>query len=1040
MDSREQQAKRRSLRLRILISVMLVVGQSFLVSCTSGSDDSFGKLLGTTGSDPFGQKGNSAISFSPVTLDFGVTRTMTDSTAKQFTITNASSSTLYIQSLGNVSNAHYQVASSTCPTTPNGFGAGQTCLIDIIFSPKATGSIQWTFGVAFGLTPTTNDYLSTSGVKGLGASSVTFAGIDSIDQVRAASVRLNWTDVVGENGFMAFKLNTVTGSLEYVGTAAAAATSLVVTGLTANTTYTFRVQAIDLFGQLDSNTKNVAATTTLAPILTAQTALLDTTLAGAAVVGQTYFFDFNNIAAGSPGNDTTMSYLCYYDLAIDNLVAPTLPCTGLTGLTLDPSFASNGRFSWTPVTAQGGRTFEILVRGNDGSINADRTFAVDVRDPFIRSNLLFELSANFSNSGKPGINSPLTSVWENLYFFGGTALDGALTGTFLTGWAGDGTDKTNPYRLVFDGVSGPNASRVLLSNPVALGGTFGFSTWIKPSNTALGADAYIFSDGGGLSPGWSLRQIASGLVQLDLGDSPGYEATVLSQNPTAFYKFEETSGTSVADASGNAITGTIITPGSLTYSVAGNNGNAFTFAGNAYVQVAPITFAAGTPAYSVSAWVKTPLPTDGNWKTITRGSAADHHIIFNNSTNEFGSYIGGFVGSGVLANSLSAGWHLFTVTATNTGSKFYVDGNPAGTSTSYSQTNIFAIGNYQSGGQPAGGLDGVAIWLRALSAAEVLSQYSGTCKITVRQGYWAQIAAIFNGSTIQVYNNGVQACTAVPHNAIPNTVQNPSIGANSDGSNAWPGEMADFRIYSNLSSTDIGTNFSTTKDHYLSGPASIANLLQWVDASDPNGTGTAPADGSAISSWKDKSGNSNHLSTSGVTPTYVATGLGASYPGIYYAGAGAHLSALTISGDYTIVFISRLQGTQNARGLGDWTGQNILFGYWSNLMHGFYINNAPENLFGSTTPVAVTANTGKNSYYFTRTGTGGAFKFYKTGILHASNGASSSASFKLQIGCGNGTLGECSKIYVSEFMYYNRVLSDPELATLTSYISGKWGF
>jgi hypothetical protein len=45
-------------------------------------------------------------------------------------------------------------------------------------------------------------------------------------------------------------------------------------------------------------------------------------------------------------------------------------------------------------------------------------------------------------------------------------------------------------------------------------------------------------------------------------------------------------------------------------------------------------------------------------------------------------------------------------------------------------------------------------------------------------------------------------------------------------------------------------------------PASVSNLLGWYDAADPLGTGTAPAIGTVISTWHDKSGLGNHATSS----------------------------------------------------------------------------------------------------------------------------------------------------------------------------------
>ncbi len=995
--------------------------------------------------DPFAANGNSAISFSPLATNFGVQRVLNASLPKTIILTNNASEAVYLSSIGNETSPHFSIVSSTCPLSPAPLNAYQTCYVSIIFNPQATGNLQWSLSVFFDRTPGGSQYQSIASVKGLGATVVIFSGIKTIDQIRAASVRLNWTDVVGENGFFIFKVNTGTGALEFISSAPPLSTNFMVTGLTPATNYTFRVQAIDLFGNTDSNTVNVATTTAPLPVLTAQPNMLMTTAAGEMVVGTTYNFDFNNVALGTPGVDTNMTYSCYYDTLIDGVVSPSLLCNTLPGFVLDPAFSTNGKFSWTPpVDALSEKAYEILVRGNDGSINADRIFGVNIRDPYVRSNLVLELSAPFTRGGNPGLNSPATTIWDNL-LVGGSSLNATLTGAFGSGWQGNGTDITNPYRLVFDGISGPTASRATLGSAFGLGATFGFSTWINPSNLALGSNAYVLSGGGVTISGWSLRQTSTGVLSLDLGSSPGYEATVLSQSPTAFYRFEEAAGIAITDSSGNGNNGVLQSGAGLAYSVPGHDGNSFTFSGNNVINVGPFNLNV-VPDYSLSVWVKTPLPANGQWKTISRGAGNDHHLIFNSVTNEFGTYLnaqGGFFGSGQLANSLSAGWHLFSVTSNAIGMNFYVDGAPTPSSflAKHAVNDISYIGNYQGGGQPAGNLDGVAFFSRFLTASEIAAQYAGsaTCQTNLTQGYWQNISGIFDGTTVTLYNNGTQACAINPVAATPGTAQIPVIGAKSDGSAAWPGQLADLKIYSSLTSASVTTTFNASKKRYLPTPLSIPNLQTWVDATDPAASGVEPADGTTISIWKDKSGKGQDLPTAGTAAVLALTGFGG-LPAIHYGGFGGHQSPYVIGSDYTISYISKLNGTQNGRVVGDWSGGNILLGYWNGNMHGFYINGAPENLFGSTAPVSIAATTQKNWYTFTRSSLSGAFTFYNQGNVYATNPASSAPNMKLMLGCGYGNTGECSNVFISELVVYNRVLTPQELNVLNVYMKSKWGF
>jgi hypothetical protein len=66
-------------------------------------------------------------------------------------------------------------------------------------------------------------------------------------------------------------------------------------------------------------------------------------------------------------------------------------------------------------------------------------------------------------------------------------------------------------------------------------------------------------------------------------------------------------------------------------------------------------------------------------------------------------------------------------------------------------------------------------------------------------------------------------------------------------------------------------------------PKKLANLSLWLDAADP---GTITLNGSTVSQWQDKSGNSRHIAqaTAVNQPTYQATGLN-SRPTLYFDGA-----------------------------------------------------------------------------------------------------------------------------------------------------------
>ncbi len=91
-------------------------------------------------------------------------------------------------------------------------------------------------------------------------------------------------------------------------------------------------------------------------------------------------------------------------------------------------------------------------------------------------------------------------------------------------------------------------------------------------------------------------------------------------------------------------------------------------------------------------------------------------------------------------------------------------------------------------------------------------------------------------------------------------------------------------------------------------PTSISGCQIWYDAADPLGTGTAPAIGTTITSWKDKSGKANHATgqTSAVTGS-DSTGAYLNFTGSTYYTIGS--GAFIVGQYFTIFIVERLQSS-----------------------------------------------------------------------------------------------------------------------------------
>lgn len=103
----------------------------------------------------------------------------------------------------------------------------------------------------------TYDEVFTVGVR------LKFSGLGLFTQITGTSVTANWTPNPAAQGYQVFKLNSLTGQYETLKSVTGGSSSgTTITGLTPNTPYTLRVQAIDPLGNLDGNVVSRSLTTT----------------------------------------------------------------------------------------------------------------------------------------------------------------------------------------------------------------------------------------------------------------------------------------------------------------------------------------------------------------------------------------------------------------------------------------------------------------------------------------------------------------------------------------------------------------------------------------------------------------------------------------------------------------------------------------------------------------------------------------------------------------------------------------------------------
>ena len=189
--------------------------------------------------------------------------------------------------------------------------------------------------------------------------------------------------------------------------------------------------------------------------------------------------------------------------------------------------------------------------------------------------------------------------------------------------------------------------------------------------------------------------------------------------------FNEGSGTSAADASGNGNAGA---KGSATWSTQGKVGNALSFNGtSAKVTVADSASLRLTSGMTVEAWVF-PTAVSSAWRDVVVKGNDDYYLMATstNASRPVGAGIFGGTKSraiGTSALALNTWTHLAT-TYDGTLVRLYVNGvqvsSAAATGTIATSTRVLGIGGDPIYGQYfAGRIDEVRIYNAALSAAQI---------------------------------------------------------------------------------------------------------------------------------------------------------------------------------------------------------------------------------------------------------------------------------------------------------------------------------
>jgi len=397
----------------------------------------------------------------------------------------------------------------------------------------------------------------------------------------------------------------------------------------------------------------------------------------------------------------------------------------------------------------------------------------------------FAGTVSFSVSGLPsGSTATFSPTTVNT--------SGSTTMTVATGSASSGT-----YPLTITGTSGgltETASVTLalgvVATPVISPGTGTYLNSVSVSITDATSGASIYYTTNGTAPTVTPSELYTGPVTLTASAtvnaiaaasgfansaeaSTTYTVQAGSSGLVGWWKFDDGSGTTAADSSGNGNTMNLVNGVSW---VAGKIGDAISANGTNQYATAPAINLSGTSTVTVAFWA------NRTYSTTTESVMLESTTNYNNSTTGFGFFpddttckgihaaVHGNVGYSVncYTQPSSGVWHHLAIIydktqAANAQTALYIDGvlqtptlnlNTAQNTNSFGNNPLYLFSRSGSQFFNAGEMDDLRIYNRALSASEIQQLYQAGSASLVSIAVTPANPSIAKGATQQFTATG----------------------------------------------------------------------------------------------------------------------------------------------------------------------------------------------------------------------------------------------------------------------------------------------
>lgn len=222
----------------------------------------------------------------------------------------------------------------------------------------------------------------------------------------------------------------------------------------------------------------------------------------------------------------------------------------------------------------------------------------------------------------------------------------------------------------------------------------------------------------------------------------------------------------------------------------------------------------------------------------------------------------------------------------------------------------------------------------------------------------------------------------------------------------------------------------------LSGPTNVSGLSIWLDGTDTTGTGATLTNGAALTTWVDKSGNSNNFTKTAGTITNLVDNskFVVNVPSASIMQSASQINFTTSSAFFLVAKFTSNSNLCYAIGLLNIQPASYAGDYSIRFSGGTGLQGTPANAGNSN-------DLGNGNYYVN-----GSFNpnfnssyYYNVYSVIDTQVPTQSGTSYVTISDGS-ILGRYMIGYVAEFLYYQNGVSNTDRQLLEGYLAWKWGF